>query len=289
MFICFYLCFCCFVMWPKKKKKTFATLTLVRYFQSCNGIISIYCYVLILICIKKSHIFFWHGREKYKEGGISFFLSCSSWSDPLFSFLTDLPIFFSHQIFFSYCHCCQVTIFKVGTNKSFGGCFPFLIKSIRWPLVAMERNQWLNVAKASQPRYCIISVTVPSDACAICISVAKHSGVFVMGMRLAGSSVKFFNAWMAANRSSSSFACLARKHRQVNTPSMMASSCRQGLSCDRFCNAKQACFRTSSFFENVALTNAGTTLRVLKSKNLEFPRWRVRCASILTACSCEGL
>jgi hypothetical protein len=64
--------------------------------------------------------------------------------------------------------------------------------SIRWPLVAMERNQWLKVAKASHPRYCIISVTLSSLACAIYINVAKHSGVFVIGMRFAGSSVRFF-------------------------------------------------------------------------------------------------
>ena len=136
-----------------------------------------------------------------------------------------------------YCHCCHATILSEGTNKSLEGVCLCLSASIRCPLVAIERNQWLSVARASHPRYCIVSVILSSLAWAICMRVAKHSGVLVIGIKFAGSSVKFLRARMAASLSSGALPCRARWQRAVNRLLVMASSWRHGLSCAKFCKA----------------------------------------------------
>mmetsp|Transcript_23602 Transcript_23602/g.41472 ORF Transcript_23602/g.41472 Transcript_23602/m.41472 type:complete len:300 (-) Transcript_23602:1543-2442(-) len=137
--------------------------------------------------------------------------------------------------------------------------------------------------------YCIISVTLSSLAWATCMRVAKHSGVFVIGIRLAGSSVRFFKVCNAANFSSSSLELRIRLQTAVNRLSVDAISWRHGLSCDRFCSAKQAYFRLSSFWEYVAKTTAGTMFFFLKTMILELLRFRDRCAKIFKAYSCEQL
>ena len=185
---------------------------------------------------------------------------------------------------FDYCHWVHVTTFMLGTNIS-----PDRIGVSLLPLEAILRSQWLSVARASHAKYCISSVIVSSCPCAICISVAKHSGVLVMGMRLAGSSVRFFNAEIAAVFSSGSDAWRALRHSAITRPCVLATSCRHGLSCDRFCNAKHANRRVSSFSDESAVTKAGTTIRIWKTMSLELPRCRVRLARILVAWTCDSV
>lgn len=189
----------------------------------------------------------------------------------------------------TYCHCSQVIGSRDGTSISLDGASPRASLSICLPLDAMSWKCREKFASASHTTYRIISVTLSSLASAICISVGKHSGVFVIGTMFAGSSVRFFKAWMADSLSSWSYACRILTQRAVNRFLEAASSWRQGTSSEKFWSAKQTYLRLSSLLEYEALTSEGASFGCWKIRCFVFPRWRVRLAMILQAYSCELL